>query len=110
MTSSGSLIIKTEELGTHPATQFYQLRSILGLSNNTLEFIRHSTVKCEHCGKSFSPKPQPERKNHPIRCSDCRKLWRKEKERARKQIKLNINPDSFKKPFVLFKPTGSYIV
>ena len=70
MTYTGSIIIKTEELGTHPATQFYQLRSTLGLSNNTLEFIQRWSVKCKECGLLFTPKKHAPKSNTFV-CRTC---------------------------------------
>ena len=56
---------------------------------------------CEYCGAKCE-RPQPERKNHPIRCKPCRKQWRREYQRIIMRKRNNINPLNYRKPLTIF--------
>ena len=84
--------------------QYYRLRIPLGLSRSTLKFIERWSIKCSGCGRLFSPKG---RNTNIQRCASCRIIWRREYQRYIMRPRAGIkNP---RKPFQLYRPTGSYI-
>jgi len=110
--NTGSLTIIKEDLGLS-FSQYYTLGKELTLSRETMHFLRKWDLsrqfKCESCGRYFSPRLHAPKINNK-RCIICRKTWRREYKRNNDRLRLGINPQSFRKPFEIFKPTGSYIV
>ena len=71
--NTGSLVLITEDLGLS-FYQYHGLGRALGLSKDTIEFLHKWTIKCESCGRHFSPKLNTP--NRIKKCYFCRKTWR----------------------------------
>ena len=107
MNNTGSLFITSEELGIS-FSQYYNLGKALSISKDTMRYLRKwdltRQIKCNSCGRYFSPRL---RGPSSMKCIICKQLWRKEYKRYHERKRININPNSFRKSFVVY--TGSYI-
>src|SRR3972149_11596795 len=102
--NTGSLVLITEDLGLS-FYQYHGLGRALGLSKDTIEFLHKWTIKCESCGRHFSPKLNTP--NRIKKCYFCRKTWRQEYHRKYFYKRNQYKGGPTKKAFTIY--TGSYI-